>query len=155
MWNSKKSVNFSITVCFILAFVLLALIFFGPTIFELYMTKFRGFLPDGEALSMLKKVFLYTFYPCSVFSAIILYSLIGLLLSIKKEEVFISSNVKRLKTVSWCCFVICFITSVSGVFYMPFMFVSLAGGFVGVMLRVLKNVMQGAVELREENDLTI
>ena len=38
---------------------------------------------------------------------------------------------------------------------MPFMFVALAGGFVGMLLRVLKNVMQSAVELREENDLTI
>ena len=38
---------------------------------------------------------------------------------------------------------------------MPFMFVAAAGGFTGMLLRVLKNVMQSAVELREENDLTI
>jgi hypothetical protein len=38
---------------------------------------------------------------------------------------------------------------------MPFGFVALAGGVVGMMLRVLKNVMQSAALMREENDLTI
>lgn len=155
MWNSKKSVNLSIAVCIILSVILVLLLFFGPTVFEIYMTKYRGFLPDGDALNMLKTVFFCAFYPSAVFAAAILYSLIGLLLSIKKEEVFISQNVRRLKLVSWCCFIIGAITLVAGMFYMPFLFVALAGFFVGILLRVLKNVMQGAVELREENDLTI
>ena len=68
---------------------------------------------------------------------------------------FINQKATLLRAVSWCCFAISLITFVGAFFYMPFGFIALAGGFVGMMLRVLKNVMQSAVELREENDLTI
>ena len=155
MKNPKYSVKISITVCFALCVVLAVFIFAGPFIFELYMTKFRGFLPDGEAMKMLKTVFAATFYPCAAISSVILYFLLKLLFNIKNGEVFIKNNVTALKTVSWCCLVIMVITFVGGMFYMPFLFVALAGGFVGLMLRVLMSVMQSAVELREENDLTI
>jgi len=155
MWNYNKSVKLSITVCYILSAALLIFIVSGHWIFEVYMTAFRGFAPDGQAMDMLKTVFGYCFYPSAVFAGIILYSLLKLLHNIKNENIFVNSNVLYLKTVSWCCFVISAITFAGGFFYMPFMFVALAGGFVGILLRVLKNVMQSAVELREENDLTI
>ena len=38
---------------------------------------------------------------------------------------------------------------------MPFWFVSAAAGFVGMLLRVLKNVLHTAVEISQENALTI
>ena len=155
MWNSKKSVYLSITVCFMLSFVLLMLVFFGPTIFSLYLTSYRGFKPDGDALEMLMRVFGFTFYPSSIFAAIILYSLIKLLFNIKSGKIFITSNVTYLRVVSLSCFIIGLITLIATFFYMPFLFVTFAGFFVGTLLRVLKNVMQNAVEISEENDLTI
>ena len=155
MWNSKKSVYLSIVACFALVAALAVLSIFGPMLFELYMTKYRGFLPDGEAMRRLSLTFAWCFYPSAVFSGIILYSLLKLLFNIKVGQVFTNQNATLLRVVSWCCFVISAITFVGAIFYMPFGFIALAGGFVGMMLRVLKNVMQAAVELREENDLTI
>lgn len=155
MWNYKKSVIVSIVVCYFLAAVLGCLLFAGPYVFELYMTAYRGFTAEGEALRMLKNVFGYCFYPSAVFAGVILYSLLRLLHNIRAERVFIKSNAKHLRNVSWCCFAIAVITLAGGFFYMPFMFVALAGGFIGMLLRVLKNVMQAAIEIREENDLTI
>ncbi len=155
MWNSKKSVKLSIIVCFILAAVLVLLAIFGPMVFKLYMTAYRGFKPDGEALHSLSQTFALCFYPSAVFAAAILYALLKLLFNIKGGQVFINQNATLLRVVSWCCFAISIITFIGAFFYMPFGFVALAGGFVGMMLRVLKNVMQSAVEIREENDLTI
>lgn len=155
MWNSKKSVKLSIIVCFVLAAVLVLLAIFGPMVFKLYMTAYRGFQPDGEAMQRLSKTFAFCFYPSSVFSAVILYSLLKLLFNIKGGQVFTNQNATLLRVVSWCCFAISLITFVGAFFYMPFGFVALAGGFVGMMLRVLKNVMQSAALMREENDLTI
>lgn len=155
MWNSKKSVYLSIVVCFALSVILLALIFIGPMLFRLYMTAFRGFKPEGEALNRLLKIFGLTFYPSAVFAGVILASLLKLLFNIKAKAVFILQNVLLLKIVSLGCFAIGIITFVGGLFYLPFMFAAFAGGFTGLLLRALKNVMQGAVELREENDLTI
>lgn len=155
MWNGKQSVWLSIGVCIAVSLLLLVLIFFGPKLFWAYMTVYRGIAPDSAVLQMLRKVFAFTFYPCAFFAAIILYSLLKLLFNIKNGNVFIIQNAKILKNVSWCCFVISVITLLAGRYYMPFLFVAGAGIFVGILLRVLKNVMQSAVELREENDLTI
>ncbi|MBR2937453.1 MAG: DUF2975 domain-containing protein [Oscillospiraceae bacterium] len=47
------------------------------------------------------------------------------------------------------------ITLFAGILYIPYLFVSVAAGFVGLMLRVVKNVMENAVQLKEENELTI
>lgn len=155
MWNSKKSVDFSIGVCFFVTALLVVLIFAGPKLFHLYMTAYRGIAPDGAAMNMLAKVFAAVFYPSSVFAAIILYSLIKLLKNIREDEVFIIDNVKYLKKVSWCCVIIGVIAFVGGIFYLPCVLISCAGFFVGMLLRVLKNVMQKAVEIKEENDLTV
>ncbi len=155
MWNYKKSVKLSLFVCWFLSALLAVMLVAGPWIFELYMTGYRGFQANGEALERIKTTFGVCFYPSAVFAGMILYCLIKLLNNIKSENIFIEQNGKLLRIVSWCCFVIGAITFIGGFFYMPFMFVALAGGFVGMMLRVLKNVMQCAVEIREENDLTI
>ena len=154
MWNSKRSVKLSIVVCFILSAVLVLLAIFGPMVFKLYMTAYRGFLPDGDAMRQLSLTFAWCFYPSAVFAGIILYSLLKLLFNIKGGQVFINQNATLLRVVSWCCFAISVITFIGAFFYMPFGFVALASGFVGMMLRVLKNVMQSAALMREENDFT-
>lgn len=155
MWCSKKSVKLSLIVCYVLVAVLMIFVFFGTNIFELYMTAYRGFEPDGEKLDFLLKVFVGCFYPCSVFAAGILYYLIKILRSIKVGDIFTQNNVKYLKLVSWFCFAIGIITFIGTFLYMPFCFIAAAGGFVGMLLRVCKNVMQSALEIKEENELTI
>ena len=57
-----------------------------------------------------------------------------------------------LRIISWCCFIIGSITFVGCFFYMPFMFIAAAGGLLGLLLRVLKNLMQSAVEIADENE---
>lgn len=155
MWNSKKSIYLSIAVCSLLSVILLALVVIGPKLFEVYMINYRGLAPDGERLQELSSVFVYCFYPAAVFAGVMLYALLRLLFNLKAGDIFVSQNVKLLKLVSLCCFIVGAITFVGGIFYMPFFFASAAGGFTGILLRVLKNVMENAVEIRAENDLTI
>lgn len=155
MAKTKTSIKISIGVCIAVASVLLILCFFGPKIFEIYMVAYRGFSPKGEALRMLKRVFAGCFYPCAIFASVILYSLLKLLFNIKRGDVFILKNSVYLKIISYCLFIIGIIAFAGGFFYMPFMFVAAAGLFTGLLLRVLKNVFQSAVQMREENDLTI
>ena len=100
-------------------------------------------------------LFCACFYPCAVFAYLTLYSLLRLLFHIKKDEIFISANVQYLRCISWCCFAVAAITLIGGVFYIPFSVVAVAAAFVGLMLRVVKNVMENAVAIKEENELTI
>ena len=155
MWNSKKSVTLSITVCLVFVAVLTFAVFFGPYGVELWLTLYRGFNKNGEALQGLIKIFKCCFYPSVIFAYTTLYCLIKLLFNIKKQEIFIIRNVTYLRIISWCCFAVALITLIGGFFYIPFLLIGVAAAFVGLMLRVVKNVMQNAVEIKEENELTI
>ncbi len=155
MWNSKKSVTLSIVVCWVVVVILTVCVFFGPWIVESWFAKYRGWDAGSTGMLQVSCLFKMAFYPCAVFAYVTLYSLIRLLFNIQKEEIFIHKNVTYLRRISWCCFAVALITLVSGVFYLPYMMVAVAAAFVGLMLRVVKNVLQSAVEIREENELTI
>lgn len=155
MWNRKRSVTLSIVVCFIFVGILTAALFLGPWFVKTWFTVYRGWAENGEALQNMSTLFAWCFYPCALFAYITLYSLIKLLFNIKKDKIFINQNVKYLRCISWCCFAVAFITLIGGVFYVPFLFVATAAAFMGLMLRIIKNVMQNAVEINQENELTI
>ncbi len=155
MTDSKTSIKLSVYVCAIVSVLLAILVLFAPSLFDLYMSNFRGFAIDSEKIIMLKKVFIICFYPCSVFAAVILYSLFKILFNIKNGEVFIVKNSMHLRAITICLTVIGLITFAGGFFYMPMMFVSAAGLFTAMFSHVLKSLYKSAVELREENDLTI
>ncbi|MDE6723316.1 MAG: DUF2975 domain-containing protein, partial [Eubacterium sp.] len=103
-----------------------------------------------------------------------------LLIRIKKGFVFDNKNVKYLRMFSWLCFFVCTVTTLfaAGVFitlcldtigvveikgltildlyYSIFGFcVSIAELFVGVVVRVVKNIFESAIKIKEENELTI
>lgn len=160
MWNRKHSVMLSIVVCFAVAAALTVALFIGPWAIRNWFIFIRGWSGAEPNLQQLLLVFKITFYPCAVFGYVTLYSLIRLLFHIRREDIFIHQNVTYLRRISWCCFAVALITLVVGVldfnsFTVPFIAVAAAAGFVGLMLRVVKNVMQAAVEIREENELTI
>lgn len=155
MWNRKRSVKLSITVCFMFLALLTIGLFLGPFAVKLWFTIYRGFSETGVAIKNMTTLFVASFYPSAVFAYITLYSLLKLLFNIKKDEIFITQNVKYLRRITWCCFAVAFITLVGGIFYIPFGFIAIAAAFVGLMLRIVKNVMQNAVEIKAENELTI
>lgn len=155
MWNSKRSASVSVAVCFAFVAILTAGLFLGPWAVKMWLCLYRGFAEDSAVLSRMVKLFVVCFYPCAVFAYVTLYSLIRLLLNIQKEETFIRKNVRYLRRISWCCFAVAVITLVCGMQYIPYLFIAVAAAFVGLMLRVVKNVMENAVELKTENELTI
>lgn len=155
MWNRKRSVALSLAVCFLVCIILTVFLFAGPWVVKMWFILYRGWSENSEAMTRMLTLFKACFYPCAALGFATLYALIRLLMNIKKDAIFITPNVKYLRCISWCCFAVCLITLISGVLYIPYLFVSVAAGFVGLMLRVVKNVMENAVQLKEENELTI
>jgi Protein of unknown function (DUF3036). len=98
---------------------------------------------------------LATIYACSVPGLVALFSLDRLLANIKKKNVFIAKNVKHLRVISWCSFAVSAILFVSGFYYLLFLLVAVAAAFFGLILRVVKNVIEQAVTIKDENDFTI
>lgn len=89
-----------------------------------------------------------------------------LLSNVKKERIFDLSTIRCLDVITWCCVfasLIC-ITSFIIAFvkfglYIPTLFsflaIALGAMFMALILNVIKKVFQKAIELKEENDLTI
>ena len=98
---------------------------------------------------------LITLYCAVPFAVAALVCLDVLLRNIRKEQPFVTQNVTMLRIISYCCF-----AEVPVFVYLavlkPFTIVVLvACGFMGLILRVVKNVFEQAIKIREENDFTI
>ena len=112
--------------------------------------KLRNITGDGFRITMV--VILYT---CSVFGWIILYKMLRLIRNIRKGIVFTEQNVAILRAVSLLCLGVGILTFAGGFFYQPLFFVTLAALFLTLVVRVVKNVMQKAVDMKDELDLTV
>lgn len=98
---------------------------------------------------------LIAFYCCVVVIGIALWNLDKLLCNILQEEVFTRSNVSRIRIVRWCCGGISAICLPAAICYLPLLFVVLIMAFLCLVVSVLVHVLDAAVTIREENDLTI
>jgi hypothetical protein len=78
-----------------------------------------------------------------------------MLAAVKRGEVFTNSNVRRLRTISWCCFVAAIVLLASSLVSIVFFALAVLAAFFGVVLRAVKNLFAAAVELKAENDFTI
>lgn len=95
------------------------------------------------------------FYCCSgvIFTA--LWNLDKLLRSIRRGDVFIRENVRRIRIIQWCCAITAAICVPAASCYPPLVFLCVVMGFLSLVVCVLTQVMDTAVTIREENDLTI
>jgi hypothetical protein len=93
---------------------------------------------------------------CCVPALLALVSLDRLLGSIGRGEVFIAKNVRALRLISWCCFAEALLLAAAAWMFSLILFsLSIAAAFFGLILRVVKNVIEAAVLIKAENDLTI
>lgn len=91
-------------------------------------------------------------------AAAILYALFNmdrLLTSILAGLVFIRKNVRRIRRIQWCCAAVAMITAVAAFAYMPLIFAAAIMCFLTLTVCVVTKVMDAAVTIREENDLTV
>ena len=95
------------------------------------------------------------FYLCVPAVMLALWSLEILLRNVLTEQVFILRNVRCIRRVRWCCAFVSLVCLGVGVLYPPLLFLAVIMAFLALVVGVVKNVMAAAVELREENDLTI
>ena len=78
-----------------------------------------------------------------------------LLQNIRAQLVFDAQNVRLLRQVSWCCVGAGAVCLVSCLYYLPFIAVAIAAGFMALIVRIIKNIFQQAIDMKAELDLTI
>lgn len=81
--------------------------------------------------------------------------LFKLLMNVKKELVFTAQSVGLIRGVSWCCFAVCLLFCGLGFYFQLAFVVAFMAVFLGLCLRVTKNVIAQATEIKSENDLTV
>jgi hypothetical protein len=149
MWDDKKSISLSKLCILLFMGVIVVTVVFAPMLTRWFLSFSRADLQGTEPF------FLATIYVGAVPAAYLLYSLFRLIRRIEAEEVFITENVERLRRISWSCFVGASISIVSVFYYFPWVFVAMAAAFMGLIVRVVKNVVAKAVELQNEVDYTV
>jgi len=149
MWNDKKSISLSKLCIFLFMSVLIGIVVSAPWLIRWFLGFSRAELKGTEPF------FLATIYVGCIPAVILLYSLFSLLRRIEADQVFIKENVECLRRISWSCFMGAGIGFVSVFYYFPWVFVAVAAAFMGLIVRVVKNVVAQAVDLQNEVDYTI
>ena len=132
-----------------LAVIMVGLIFFLPAFLDWYVTL-RPAMRDSARLALL--LGFYCSAPAVFFA---LWELDRLLRAILARQVFVLRNVRSISVVRWCCLAVSLVCLPAAVWYPPIIFMSIIMFFLTLILSVLANVMAAAVEIREENDLTV
>ncbi len=148
MWNKPRSILLSFILVRVLFLLAVASIFTLPWLVDVYINFSRKDTGISTPL-------LVTLYSCLVPAFGVLICLDRILLNIRKGLVFVSQNVQYLRILSWCCCAVSLICLLSGYYYVLFLLIGFAAAFFGLILRVLKNVFEQAVELKEESDFTV
>lgn len=149
-WTKDRSIKLSLFCIYLFAAVLFVLDFYAvlrPGRMQILLSRLL-FGAD-------KTVFFVIFAVCSIFAWICLYHLYRLLKNMGGETVFTEENVKHLRIISWCCAGVSAATLVGCFFWLPVFIVTAASAFMMLIVRIVKNVMSEAAEMKDELDYTV
>lgn len=95
-------------------------------------------------------------YPCSVPGYLLLWYMNRLLSNLRSGAVFTEENVKLLRRVSWCCISVVPVSLGFAIMQLPSLFIlGAAAAFVGLIVRIVKNVFEQAILMKDELDFTV
>ena len=81
--------------------------------------------------------------------------LFTLLLQVKGENVFSAKSVSLIRGISWCSIGVGLIFALLTYYFTLSSVIAFAALFLGLCVRVVKNVIERATEIKDENDLTV
>lgn len=145
--NRKKiSLYATIVMTVVLFFLIIGAVIFLPSIMKFY-SAMRGGI-DCTSLTVALYVSALPGFICDL-------ALMKLLRNISTDKIFISQNVTILKILSYCCIFVGVEYLIFAHRYITMILIAFVALFIGLILRVIKNVFDKAIEIRTENDYTI
>lgn len=155
MWDNTKSLKLSLFITRVFCVALILFAIFAYPFFKWYVTVYIS-----DTRNFVVTLLTVSAYFAMPPAAVTLGCLNKLLVNISKKITFEQENVKLLRIISWCCFYITAEGIILSIIYAPnislsFIIITVAAFFVGLIVRVVKNVFVSAIEIKEENELTI
>lgn len=152
MWTKTKSLFLSRILTCVVAGIFFILTFFVPGIAEWYseISNGKGLLGGDIVIPICVGL-----YVAEILGFSALWQLYRLLENINREQVFIDENTRCLRIISWSCMFAGVSFAAIGLWRFVFLMPSIMAVMFGLIMRVLKNVFEKAVEIKSENDFTI
>lgn len=151
IWSESKSIRLSRALVYLFTAALAACDIGGWWLVR-FVCENVGYRNHGPAGAY---VLLACLYLCSVPGYWMLYSLHCLLRNIQTARVFLPVNIKLLRHISWCCFAACGICLCCTPIWPSLFLVATAAAFVGLIVRIVKNVFEQALRMKDELDFTV
>ncbi|MCI1269617.1 MAG: DUF2975 domain-containing protein [Ruminococcus sp.] len=153
MWNKTKSLILSRIMTTAATIIVLLMTFFVPAISEWYndISEAKGFF-ESINITIPMCIILYI---CESLALMAFHSLHTLLKNISNDKVFVKDNSDCLRKISWECMLAGAAFLILGIWRFVFIFPAFMAVMFGLIMRVLKNVFEKAVEIKTENDFTI
>lgn len=159
----KISSRASTVISFVLSITLVALILFMMIVMPIFIEKapflwqIRNWFAEKPAILGVSgvAVFWIWVYAVMLVAEICCIAMVLLLFRVRRGLVFSPLTVSLIRFVSWSCILIAFLCiAVVYHFHMAYL-LALAAAFLGLCVRVVKNVIEQATEIKNENDLTV
>ncbi len=149
----KISKKHSLRVSRILSVLFFALCILG-TVFLPHITKtlvsLKERFPEGGSGAVLALA-----YGILAIAAVADCLLFALLTRVQKSLVFTETSIALTRGISWCCLALGVLFAVLGYYFLISFTLAFTAVFLGLCLRVVKNVLEEAAEIKSENDLTV
>lgn len=152
---SKLSIVLSLIISVMFFVLCMVGAFFLPALTELLMQA-RNSLNIHDGFSSAAKTFVHILAYAVLADVLLADALLfALLLRVKNGNVFSETSVALIRCVSWCCMALCGVFVLLGIYFRIAFIVAFAALFLGLCLRVVKNVIEQATIIKSENDLTV
>lgn len=146
--NSQLSAKITLWCTRLLALAAGVMVFAFPAVLRWY----QGVRNLSDAAAVAVTVGFYLCVPVALYA---LWSMDRLVRNLLEKQVFVMDNVRYIRRIRWCCAGVSGLCVVPACFYQPLILMVVIMAFLALVVSLVKNIMAAAVELREENDLTI
>lgn len=153
--SAKFSNNLSLVIAFVFLVGCIAATFLMPSVTNILIDKPDN-LGDRESITQMGRLFVHimAYVLLAVVTLADVLSIV-LLLRVRKGYVFTSKSVSLIRGISWCCIALCLAFATLGVYFQLALIMAFLALFLGICLRVVKNVIEQATLIKIENDLTV
>jgi len=146
---NKVSVWISIVISVLFFALLVAACFYLPLIIYVYMNV-KGATVMESRLEI--TIIAYAIVGVMMLADVLLFALLQ---RVRKSLVFTKKSVALIRGISWCAVLLGVCLAVLGIYFWIAFCAAFACIFLGLCLRVTKNVIEEATAIKAENDFTI
>lgn len=153
--SKKYSLAISLVLCVLFFIACVAGAFVMPVLSEMLISTKDNIGNRGDITAEGRAFVLLLAYMILAVVVAADIMLFVLLLRVKKGKVFTRGSTELVRGISWCCFLLGLVFAALGIYFQLAFILAFAAVFLGICLRVVKNVLEEATEIKEENDLTV